>query len=68
MERRDADLTGIAVHLADRMLAVADGGGTVVSSVVPGLVAGSGIGFESTGRHDFNRRRRAGSLVGAPLA
>lgn len=53
VERRGQDLNGIAVHLASRMLDAADEGQTVVSSVIPGLVAGSGISFESAGRHAF---------------
>lgn len=51
--RRGDDLSGIAVHLAARMLDVAAPGETLVSSVVRGLVAGSNTTFEERGRHDF---------------
>lgn len=53
VERRGDDLTGVAVHLASRMLGAADADEVVVSSVVPGLVAGSGIEFQSCGDHQF---------------
>lgn len=52
-ERRGDDLSGVAVHLAARILDVAGPGETLVSSVVKGLVAGSGISFTSRGSHEF---------------
>lgn len=52
-ERRGDDLSGVAVHLAARILDVAGPGETLVSNVVKGLVAGSGIGFASRGSHEF---------------
>ena len=48
-ERRGRDLSGIAVHLASRLLAHAGSGDVVVSRTVKDLVAGSGIGFEERG-------------------
>ena len=39
-------MSGIAVHIAARVLARAGSGDTLVSSTVKDLVAGSGIGFE----------------------
>jgi class 3 adenylate cyclase len=53
VERRGDDISGIAVHLAARMLAVAKPGQIVVSDVIRGLVAGSPIVFESRGVHEF---------------
>lgn len=53
VERRGEDISGIAVHLAARMLAVAKPGQIVVSDVIRGLVAGSPIVFESRGVHEF---------------
>jgi class 3 adenylate cyclase len=50
--RRD-DLAGIAVHLAARVLAVADAGEILVSAAVPMLVAGSGFEFEDRGEHEL---------------
>jgi class 3 adenylate cyclase len=53
VEQRGDDLTGLAVNLTARMLDVADGGQVVVSGVVRGLVAGSGIEFSPLGDHCF---------------
>jgi class 3 adenylate cyclase len=47
------DVGGIAVHLAARILAVADPGEVLVSGAVPPLVLGSGIGFEDRGSHEL---------------
>ncbi len=43
------DVAGIAVHIAARVLAVAEAGETVVSSTVRDLVAGSGLRFQDRG-------------------
>lgn len=53
VERRGDDISGVAVHLASRMLDVAAAGETVVSSVVKGLVAGSSIVFDERGVQEF---------------
>lgn len=53
VERRGDDISGVAVHLASRMLDAAEMGETIVSSVVKGLVAGSPIVFEPRGGHEF---------------
>jgi class 3 adenylate cyclase len=45
-ERRGNDLSGIAVHLASRLLAHAGTGDVIVSRTVKDLVVGSGIVFE----------------------
>ncbi|MBI3370659.1 MAG: adenylate/guanylate cyclase domain-containing protein [Betaproteobacteria bacterium] len=44
-------LAGIAVHIGARVAAVAEAGEILVSSTVKDLVAGSGLGFASRGRH-----------------
>ena len=45
------DVGGIAVHVAARISALAGAGEVLVSSTVRDLAAGSGIEFESHGRH-----------------
>lgn len=45
-EARGGELSGVAVHIAARVLARAGPGDTLVSSTVRDLVAGSGIEFE----------------------
>ena len=42
---------GIAVHIAARIMALSQPGGVLVSRTVKDLVAGSGLDFESAGRH-----------------
>jgi class 3 adenylate cyclase len=49
VELMDGDVGGIAVHIAARIGALADGGEVLVSSTVKDLVAGSGIRFEDRG-------------------
>jgi pimeloyl-ACP methyl ester carboxylesterase/class 3 adenylate cyclase len=51
VELRGADIGGIAVHLAARIMARADPGETLASSTVKDLVVGSGIEFEDRGEH-----------------
>jgi class 3 adenylate cyclase len=43
--------TGLAIHLASRIMSVATGGGVVVSSTVRDLMLGSDIAFEDLGEH-----------------
>jgi class 3 adenylate cyclase len=50
-EVRGNDLGGLAVHIAARVAAAAQGGEVLVSSTVKDLVAGSGIGFADRGPH-----------------
>ena len=45
----DADIAGIAVHLAARVAAAADPGEVLVSRTVVDLVAGSGLAFVDRG-------------------
>ena len=49
VEVMDGDVGGIAVHIAARVGALANGGEVLVSSTVKDLVAGSGIRFEDRG-------------------
>ena len=48
-ELLDADIGGIAVHIAARILGQADAGDILVSRTVRDLVVGSGTGFEDRG-------------------
>ena len=50
-ERRDGDLSGIAVHIGARVAALAGPGEVLVSRTVKDLVAGSGLRFEDRGSH-----------------
>jgi pimeloyl-ACP methyl ester carboxylesterase len=49
VEMRDADISGIAVHLAARVAAAAQAGEVLVSRTVVDLVAGSGLTFADRG-------------------
>ena len=53
IERRGSDIGGIAVHLGQRVSAIAGAREVVVSSTVKDLVAGSGIEFEDRGEHEL---------------
>jgi class 3 adenylate cyclase len=44
-------LSGLAVHIASRIAAMAEGGEVLVSSTVRDLVSGSGIAFVDRGLH-----------------
>ena len=57
VEMRGDDVGGIAVNIAARVMAQAKPGEVLVSSSVPPLVAGSGIGFDDRG---------VGELKGVP--
>ncbi len=48
-ERRGNDLSGIAVHLASRLLDHAGAGDVLASGTVKDLVVGSGVAFEARG-------------------
>jgi class 3 adenylate cyclase len=47
------DIGGIAVHIAARVLRVAEPGELIVSGTVKDLVVGSGIKFEDRGEHEL---------------
>jgi class 3 adenylate cyclase len=53
IEVRDADVTGLAVHIGARVVAAAGPGEVLVSGAVPPLVVGSGIVFEDRGEHEL---------------
>jgi len=46
------DIRGVAVHLASRIMAMAGPGEVLISGVTHDLLAGSGLRFESRGRHE----------------
>jgi class 3 adenylate cyclase len=53
VEMRGDDVAGIAVHLAQRVSALAHPGEVLVSRTVTDLVAGSGLQFEDRGEHEL---------------
>jgi pimeloyl-ACP methyl ester carboxylesterase len=53
IELLDDDVAGIAVHLAARIMGLADAGEVLVSSTVRDLVVGSDLGFEPRGLHEL---------------
>jgi class 3 adenylate cyclase len=53
VEVMDGDISGIAVHIAARLLDHAGAREIVVSGVVPFLVAGSGLAFEDRGEREL---------------
>jgi class 3 adenylate cyclase len=50
---RGANVGGIAVHTAARVMSLADADEILVSGTVRDLVAGSGIDFSDRGRHQL---------------
>jgi class 3 adenylate cyclase len=50
---REGDVAGIAVHVAARVMALADPGDILVSAALPSLLIGSGIAFEPRGEHEL---------------
>lgn len=53
VERRGDDISGIAVHLAQRISALAASGRVLTSSTVKDLAFGSGLAFADMGPHEF---------------
>jgi class 3 adenylate cyclase len=53
VERIGDDIAGIAVHIASRIMAMANTGEVLTSSTVRDLVAGSGLEFEDRGTHQL---------------
>ena len=51
IELKGEDIAGIAVHVAARIAALAQGGQVLVSNTVRDLVAGSGLSFRDEGAH-----------------
>jgi class 3 adenylate cyclase len=53
VEVRGADLGGLAVHIAARVVALAGDGEVLVSSTVKDLLAGSDVGFDDRSEHEL---------------
>jgi class 3 adenylate cyclase len=53
IELQGDDIAGLAVHIAARISALAEGGEVLVSSTVRDLVAGSGLAFDDRGTHEL---------------
>ncbi len=53
IERTEADVLGIAVHLAARIMNTGSAGDVVISRTVKDLVAGSGIEFDDAGEQSL---------------
>lgn len=53
IELRDAGVGGIAVHIASRVMGIAESGGILVSGTVKDLVVGSPLEFERCGTFDL---------------
>jgi class 3 adenylate cyclase len=53
IEMAAADIHGIAVHVAARIMGLAGAGDVLVSSVMPPLVLGSRIEFDDRGTHEL---------------
>jgi class 3 adenylate cyclase len=53
IERRGDDVAGIGVHIAARVMALAEGDEVLVSRTVKDLVAGSGLEFHDRGSHQL---------------
>lgn len=53
VERVPGDVRGLAVHLASRVMAAAEGGEVLVSDTTYALLAGGGIAFEDRGEHQL---------------
>ena len=53
MELRDGELSGLGVHIAARLMDLAEPGELIVSSVVRDLSVGSGLEFTDRGRHSL---------------
>ena len=51
VELRGTDVGGMAIHIAARVMSLAQPGEILVSAMVKGLVAGSGLAFEDRGTH-----------------
>jgi class 3 adenylate cyclase len=51
VELRGSDVGGMAIHIASRVMSLAQPGEILVSSMVKGLIAGSGLAFEDRGTH-----------------
>jgi class 3 adenylate cyclase len=53
VERTEADVLGIAIHLAARIMDRATAGEVLISRTVKDLIAGSGIELDDAGEHSL---------------
>jgi class 3 adenylate cyclase len=53
IERRGGDIAGLGVHIAARVMALAEGDEVLVSHTVKDLVAGSGLSFQDYGTREL---------------
>lgn len=53
VELHPDDVAGLAVHIAARICALAQGGQVLVSSTIKDLTAGSGLSLQPAGEHDL---------------
>lgn len=53
IELRGDKVSGLAVHIGQRVSAIAQAGEVLVSRTLPDLVVGSGLEFEERGEHDL---------------
>ena len=53
IERRGEGIAGLGVHIAARVMALANGDEVLVSHTVKDLVAGSGLSFQDHGMHEL---------------
>ena len=53
IEQRGSDIGGLGVHIAARIMALAEPGRVVVSRTVKDLVAGAGFAFSDAGSHSL---------------
>jgi len=58
VERSGSSITGINIHAAARIMALAGASQIYVSSVARGLADGSGLSFEDAGRHEVKGLER----------
>jgi class 3 adenylate cyclase len=65
IELRGADVGGIAVHVAARVMAKAEPGEVVVSRTIKDLTAGSGLQFDDRGSHELKGIAEPWQLYGA---
>ena len=53
IELRGENVSGLAVHIGQRVSAKAEGGEVLVSRTIPDLTVGSGLEFEDRGEHEL---------------
>jgi len=68
IELRPSDVAGIAVHIAQRISALAGPGEVLLSRTVVDLTAGSGLEFEPRGEHQLKGVPGSWPIFAAPIA